>query len=37
MLTYRTTAARTGSIMFQRDIRQWAKEKLGMKFDSSGM
>ncbi|KAI0800345.1 Nucleotidyltransferase [Fomes fomentarius] len=27
----------TGSIMFQRDIRQWAKEKLGMKFDSSGI
>ncbi|KAI0710318.1 Nucleotidyltransferase [Cerioporus squamosus] len=27
----------TGSIMFQRDIRQWAKDKLGMKFDSSGI
>ncbi|KDQ55259.1 hypothetical protein JAAARDRAFT_37797 [Jaapia argillacea MUCL 33604] len=27
----------TGSIMFQRDIRQWAKDKKGMKFDSSGM
>lgn len=23
--------------MFQRDLRQWAKDKLGMKFDSSGM
>ncbi|TFK87051.1 Nucleotidyltransferase [Polyporus arcularius HHB13444] len=27
----------TGSIMFQRDIRQWAKDKHGMKFDSSGI
>ncbi|PIL32799.1 hypothetical protein GSI_04916 [Ganoderma sinense ZZ0214-1] len=27
----------TGSIMFQRDLRQWAKDKLGMKFDSSGI
>lgn len=23
--------------MFQRDLRQWAKDKCGMKFDSSGM
>ncbi|CDO72628.1 hypothetical protein BN946_scf184985.g47 [Trametes cinnabarina] len=27
----------SGSIMFQRDLRQWAKDKLGMKFDSSGI
>lgn len=27
----------SGSIMFQRDIRQWAKDKKGMKFDSSGI
>ncbi|OSX61678.1 hypothetical protein POSPLADRAFT_1145446 [Postia placenta MAD-698-R-SB12] len=27
----------TGSIMFQRDIRQWSKDKLAMKFDSSGI
>ncbi|KAI0785852.1 Nucleotidyltransferase [Abortiporus biennis] len=27
----------SGSIMFQRDIRQWAKDKCGMKFDSSGI
>ncbi|KAI0827661.1 Nucleotidyltransferase [Trametes gibbosa] len=27
----------SGSIMFQRDIRQWAKDKHGMKFDSSGV
>lgn len=31
------TASRSGSIMFQRDLRQWAKDKVGMKFDSSGM
>ena len=23
--------------MFERDIRAWAKDKCGMKFDSSGM
>ncbi len=23
--------------MFQRDLRQWAKDRCGMKFDSSGM
>ncbi|KAH9856763.1 Nucleotidyltransferase [Lenzites betulinus] len=27
----------SGSIMFQRDLRQWAKDKHGMKFDSSGI
>ncbi|TFY63526.1 hypothetical protein EVJ58_g3189 [Rhodofomes roseus] len=27
----------SGSIMFQRDLRQWAKDKLAMKFDSSGI
>jgi len=27
----------TGSIMFQRDLRQWAKDKKGYKFDSSGI
>ncbi|GJE94629.1 Nucleotidyltransferase [Phanerochaete sordida] len=27
----------SGSIMFQRDLRQWAKDKTGMKFDSSGI
>jgi len=27
----------TGSIMFERDLRQWAKDKCGMKFDSSGI
>ncbi|KAH9925944.1 Nucleotidyltransferase [Epithele typhae] len=27
----------TGSVMFERDIRQWAKDKCGMKFDSSGI
>ncbi|KAH8103597.1 Nucleotidyltransferase [Cristinia sonorae] len=27
----------SGSIMFQRDLRQWAKDKCGMKFDSSGI
>lgn len=30
-------AKRSGSIMFQRDLRQWAKDRCGMKFDSSGM
>ncbi|KAI0644908.1 Nucleotidyltransferase [Trametes meyenii] len=27
----------SGSVMFQRDLRQWAKDKHGMKFDSSGI
>ncbi|KAI0079811.1 Nucleotidyltransferase [Panus rudis PR-1116 ss-1] len=27
----------SGSIMFQRDLRQWAKDRCGMKFDSSGI
>ncbi|KAG2069658.1 Nucleotidyltransferase [Suillus decipiens] len=27
----------TGSTMFERDLRSWAKQKKGMKFDSSGM
>lgn len=27
----------SGSPMFQRDLRQWAKDKKGMKFDSSGI
>ncbi|KAG2153275.1 hypothetical protein DEU56DRAFT_774077 [Suillus clintonianus] len=27
----------TGSTMFQRDLRLWAKQKKGMKFDSSGI
>ncbi|KAI0343503.1 Nucleotidyltransferase [Trametopsis cervina] len=27
----------SGSIMFQRDLRQWAKDKMAMKFDSSGI
>lgn len=27
----------SGSIMFERDLRQWAKDKCGMKFDSSGI
>jgi DNA polymerase IV len=27
----------TGSTLFQRDIRWWAKHGMGMKFDSSGM
>ncbi|CAL1711990.1 unnamed protein product [Somion occarium] len=27
----------SGSVMFQRDLRQWAKDKYGMKFDSSGI
>ncbi|KAG0702866.1 hypothetical protein DFH29DRAFT_804345 [Suillus ampliporus] len=27
----------TGSTMFQRDLRLWAKEQKGMKFDSSGI
>ncbi|KAF9071631.1 hypothetical protein BDP27DRAFT_1218834 [Rhodocollybia butyracea] len=27
----------TGSTMFERDLRLWAKEKKGMKFDSSGI
>ncbi|EPQ55117.1 Nucleotidyltransferase [Gloeophyllum trabeum ATCC 11539] len=27
----------TGSIMFQRDLRQWATDKRGYKFDSSGI
>ncbi|EPQ55155.1 Nucleotidyltransferase [Gloeophyllum trabeum ATCC 11539] len=29
--------SRTGSIMFQRDLRQWATDKKGYKFDSSGI
>ncbi|KAI0821017.1 Nucleotidyltransferase [Irpex lacteus] len=27
----------SGSIMFQRDLRLWAKDKVAMKFDSSGI
>ncbi|KAL6304931.1 Nucleotidyltransferase [Sparassis latifolia] len=27
----------SGSIMFQRDLRQWAKDKFSMKFDSSAI
>ncbi|KAF8548993.1 Nucleotidyltransferase [Imleria badia] len=27
----------TGSTMFERDLRLWAKQKKGLKFDSSGM
>ncbi|CCM02941.1 uncharacterized protein FIBRA_05056 [Fibroporia radiculosa] len=27
----------SGSIMFERDLRQWAKDKVAMKFDSSGI
>ncbi|KAK7691335.1 hypothetical protein QCA50_004729 [Cerrena zonata] len=27
----------SGSIMFQRDLRQWANDKCGIKFDSSGI
>ncbi|KAH8834887.1 hypothetical protein DL96DRAFT_1701904 [Flagelloscypha sp. PMI_526] len=27
----------TGSMMFERDIRRWAKEKKGLKFDSRGI
>jgi hypothetical protein len=27
----------TGSKMFQRDLRKWAKDKMMLKFDSSGM
>ncbi|KAI0764354.1 Nucleotidyltransferase [Trametes elegans] len=27
----------SGSIMFQRDLRLWAQDKFGMKFDSSGI
>ncbi|OCH93467.1 Nucleotidyltransferase [Obba rivulosa] len=27
----------SGSVMFQRDLREWAKKKCGMKFDSSGI
>ncbi|KIJ45736.1 hypothetical protein M422DRAFT_29810 [Sphaerobolus stellatus SS14] len=27
----------TGSTLFERDLRLWAKQKMGMKFDSSGI
>lgn len=37
IMRFADAAERSGSIMFQRDLRQWAKDRCGMKFDSSGM